>query len=221
MSASMPRSLGDRRQQRLRRRSALGRRRLGSRARSARVAPDRLAVARASRARRSSAAGFRPDTTCPGRNAGSRPARSARAAGGSARRPGRAWSGRRRRCSTPPPRNRRSRRRSARRPWSAARPALRDRASTSLAERVERCPAVVRERLGDARVLGDARRPACRSRSRHWRRLADARDRRGVAVMRRRGERHVALAGRAGPRSGRGRSSRRRAGRPRTRRAGR
>ena len=77
---------------------------------------------RASKARRSSAAGFRPDTICPGRNAGSRRARSARAAGGSARRPSRAWSGRRRRCSIPRSRNRRSTRRSARRPWSGARP---------------------------------------------------------------------------------------------------
>ena len=41
----------------------------------------------ANRARTPSAAGFRPDTICPARNAEGRPARSASAAGGSARRP--------------------------------------------------------------------------------------------------------------------------------------
>ena len=45
--------------------------------------PSRAPVEREGPARQR----FRPDTTCPGRSAGSRPARSARAAGGSARRP--------------------------------------------------------------------------------------------------------------------------------------
>jgi hypothetical protein len=44
------------------------------------VAPRSACRRAASRARRSSAAGSRPDTICPGRNAGSRPARSGRAA---------------------------------------------------------------------------------------------------------------------------------------------
>ena len=96
----------------------------------ARVLPDRACRRGASRARRSSAAGSRPGTICPGRSAGSRRGRSGRAAGGSAGRRGRASSGRRRRCSTPRSRSRRSRRRSARRPWSAARRRRRGSAST-------------------------------------------------------------------------------------------
>ncbi len=71
----------------------------------------------ANRARRPSAAAARPDTICPGRNAGARRARSDRAAGGSDRRRARAWSARARRCSIRPTDSRRSTRRSARRPW--------------------------------------------------------------------------------------------------------
>ena len=56
----------------------------------------------ANRARRSSAAASRPDTICPGRNEEGRRARNAPAAGGSACRPFRVWSGRLQRCSIRP-----------------------------------------------------------------------------------------------------------------------
>ena len=81
-------------------------------------------------ARTPSAAGFRPDTICPARNAAARPAQNDRAACGSTRRRAHAWSGRRRRCSIPAIPCRRWRRRSARRPWSAARHADARSAST-------------------------------------------------------------------------------------------
>ena len=63
-----------------------------------------------------------------------------------------------------------------------------------VAERVERRPGFVREGLGDARMLGDAGDAHVEieidiGEARH------AGDRGGVAVMRRRGERDVALAG--------------------------
>ena len=117
-------------------------------------------------------------------------------------------------------RSRRSRRRSARRPWSGERRSLRGSASTLWPERVEALPAFVGEGLGDARMLGDAghlhvegevdigeageaARSARRCGSAGWR-PAECGSRRS-----------------AGPRSDRGRSSRRRADRLRTRRAGR
>ena len=70
-----------------------------------------------------------------------------------------------------------------------------------VAQPVERLPALVREGLGDARMLGDAVDAHVEAEvdigeARH------AGDRRGVAEMRRRGQRHVALAGRAGPEVG-------------------
>jgi hypothetical protein len=55
---------------------------------------------RASRSTAPSAAVARRGTTCPGRSAGSRPGRIRRAACAPARWPGRAWSGPARRCST-------------------------------------------------------------------------------------------------------------------------
>ena len=182
------------------------------------VAPDRLAVAAPDRARRPSAAAARPDTTCPGRNAASRPARSGRAGGGSARRRGCAWSGRPRRCSIPPTDSRRSTRRSARRPWSGARRCATRSASTlspsasSAAQASSENGAVTRGCLGDARdahVEGEV----------DLGRLDQAGDRRGRAVVRRRGERQMAFRRTAGRRSDRARSSRRPADRPRSRRA--
>ena len=75
----------------------------------------------ANKARTPSAAGFRPDTICPARNAAARRAQSARAICGSVRRRACAWSDRPRRYSIPALPDRRSKRRSARRPSSAAR----------------------------------------------------------------------------------------------------
>ena len=149
---------------------------------------------RASRARTSSAAASRPDTICPGRNAGSRRARSVAQAPDQLVGERRAWSGRRRRCSTRPLRNRRSRRRSARRPWSGARRRPSSSASTSSPSASSACQlssenGLVMRGCSAMRVdphveveldIGEARQ---------------ARDRRGVAIMRRRGERDVAFAG--------------------------
>ncbi len=92
----------------------------------------------ANRARTPSAAGFRPDTICPARNAAGRRARNARAVCGSGRRRARAWSDRPRRYSIPAIPDRRPKRRSARRPSSAARRPSSDRhrpASPSLSSR--------------------------------------------------------------------------------------
>ena len=180
------------------------------------IVPDRLAVACASRARRSSAAASRPDTTCPGRNAGSRPARSGRAAAGSACRPARASSARPRRCSIRRSRNRRSTRRSARRPWSGARRRPASSASTcwpsaSSAAQLSsenglvmrgcsatRCTFMSKSKSTSAQLADSRRRSARRCGNAAWRPA-------GYGFRRS-----------AGPRSGRGRSSPRRAGRPRT-----
>lgn len=88
------------------------------------------------------------------------------------------------------------------------------------AERIERIPAFVGEGLGDAGMFGDAGH-------RHGKvefgvRLAKiaAADRRGIAVMRR-GSKRDGFRRSKGLKSGRGRSSRRRADRPHTRHAGR
>ena len=81
------------------------------------ILPDRhavLAPIEAERPARQAFAGI-PFALAVMQQAARREAR--RAAGGSARRLSRAWSGRRRRCSIPALRDRRSRRRSARRPW--------------------------------------------------------------------------------------------------------
>jgi hypothetical protein len=147
----------------------------------------------ASRARTSSAAGSRPDTTCPGRNAGSPPGAKrsrSRRISVSARR---AWSARRHRCSTPRSRSRRSRRRSARRPWSGGRrrrrgPASTFRPSASSASHASSENGLVIRGCSATRV------------TRHVEGEVDiggrghAGDRRRRAVVRRRGERDVALA---------------------------
>ncbi len=111
----------------------------------------------ANRARRSSAAGFRRDTICPGRNAAARPAQTCRAS----RRISligerRAWSARRRPYSTPadskssmetkvgsPPMVRRTS------PACSA-------ASTFSPSASSAAQRLVRKRLGDARMFGDA-----------------------------------------------------------------
>ena len=83
-----------------------------------------------------------------------------------------------------------------------------------LAQSVERLPGLLGEGLGDARVLGDALDLHVEAEI-DVGEAREAGDRRGVAIMRRRRERNMALAGRAGPRSDRGRSSRRPEDRPR------
>ena len=127
-----------------------------------RSAPDRARSARrpcASRARRPSAAGFRRDTTCPGRNAGSRSARSACAGGGSDRRRGARLVGPtaavfhsaaskssiETKVGSPPMVRRTS--------------CVDEIAVDRFAERVELRPGFVGERPGDARRFVDARRP--------------------------------------------------------------
>ena len=113
----------------------------------------------ASRARRPSAAGSRRDTICPGRNAGSRPARSARAGGGSGRRraprlvgptaavfhSGASKSSIETKVGSPPMVRRTS-------------CASRSRSTCSPSASSSR-PGFVGERRGDARRLADARRP--------------------------------------------------------------
>ena len=117
--------------------------------------PQRLAVAapeqRVGPARQRS----RPDTTCPGRSAAGRPARSGRAAGRSARRRAAAWPGRRRRCSTRRRPCRRSRRTSARRRRSGARRSARSALVDLLAGDHDPLPLLVGVGLGDPRRLAD------------------------------------------------------------------
>ena len=92
-------------------------------------------------------------------------------------------------------RNRRSTRRSARRPWSGARPRSARTLSTCVAERVQRIPAFVGKGLGDARMLGDAGDLHVEVEFGVGLAEMAAGDRRGVAVMRRGGQRDMAFAG--------------------------
>ena len=62
----------------------------------------------------------------------------------------------------------------------------------AFAERIERGPGVIGERRGDARLLGDALDAHVEEEG-DGRRLDQAGDRRGRAVMRRRRDRHVAF----------------------------
>jgi hypothetical protein len=182
-----------------------------------RSAPDRLAVAppveREGPARQRS----RPDTICPGRNAGSRRARSGRAAGGSACRRASRLAGRRRRCSTrrleivdrdegrlaahgQPHVAPRARRRPAPERVSAAQ------ASSENGFVMRGCSATRRPHVEAEIHLGIARASPRSAR------------RCGNAAC---GQRDVALAGQQAGCRDQGRSSRRRAGRPRPRHAGR
>ena len=147
----------------------------------------------ASRARRSSAAASRRDTTCPGRSAGSRRARSGRAAGGSACRPAPRLVG-----PTASVFHSRAlevvdRDEGRLAAHGQAHIARRQLGVDLLAQRVERRPGFVGEGLGDARMLGDAVDLHVEVEV-DLGEARDARDRRGVAVMRRGRQRNVALA---------------------------
>ena len=63
-----------------------------------------------------------------------------------------------------------------------------------LAQRVQRIPRFVRERLGDARMFGRALHLHV-EREFHFGKAGDTGDRRGIGVMRRRGQRNMAFAG--------------------------
>ena len=103
----------------------------------------------ASRVRTPSAAGFRRDTICPGRNAAGRPARSACAGGGSDRRRGRAWSDRPRRYSIPRDSRSSTETKVGSPPMVRRTSPRREIGIDLLAERVEPRPGLVRERPGD------------------------------------------------------------------------
>ena len=143
--------VGQRRDEALR----VRRRRARSRGRRRRSARRRSRSARrraASSSRAPSAAAIRRDTTCPGRSAAGRRARTARCSRRSSSPASSRFVGpERRRCSTRRRPCRRSRRTSARRPSSAARRRVASSSSTRWPSASIALPLLVGVRLGDAR----------------------------------------------------------------------
>ena len=176
----------------------------------------------ASSSRTPSAAAARPDTICPGRNAAARPARTRRAAAGSS-------SSAQRRLVGPTAAVFHSAPSMSSIETKVGSPPMVSRTSPALelARRLRapsasmRRPLLVAVGLGDARLSrGCARRSSSKPNSTS-RGSTDAGDRRAPRRLRRRRRAGCGLRRRAGPRSDRARSSRRPAGRPRPRRAGR